>query len=151
MIIANIKNSDRYINVMDCFKEVFDFLKNLDETADVGAFEFDTFKGSISELQTSDTDANGNPKVFEVHRDYLDIHYCISGKEGIGLANIDSLIPTTEYNKEGDYQLLKGDMNKYILSPGDFCVVFPEDAHAPGMCGGDDNKLKKVVVKVKVS
>ena len=98
----------------------------------------------------SHTAKDGTEKLIEAHRDYLDIHYCISGSEGIGYADIDTLTPATEYNAEKDYQLLKGEMFKAILNPGDFCIVFPEDAHAPSMIGKGGTDLKKAVVKIKL-
>ena len=87
--------------------------------------------------------------MFEAHKDYLDIHYCIEGSEGIGYANIDTLTPETEYDSENDYLLLSGKVNKTVLNKGDFCVVFPEDAHIPAM-HGNESEVKKAVVKILV-
>ena len=93
---------------------------------------------------------DGTPREFEAHRKFLDIHYVIDGVECMGYADIDTLTPTTEYNDEKDYQMLKGHVNKIILNKGDFCVVFPEDAHLPQMIGDDGKWVKKAVVKMKV-
>ncbi len=148
MIVGNIKNAERYYSINENFKAAFEFLKTLDKTSS-GSYEFEGFRGGISEPKTSDFDENGNDTLFEAHKKYLDIHYVIEGSEGIGYAHIDTLSPTTEYNEEDDYILLSGRKDKVILNKGDFCIVFPEDAHAPAMCG-TESYLKKTVVKIKL-
>lgn len=149
MITGNIKDAERYYSVNENFKAAFEFLKTLDKNSS-GGYEFDGFRGGISELETSDFDKEGKEKtILEAHKKYLDIHYVIDGSEGVGYAHIDTLTPTTEYNEEEDYILLTGRKDKVILSPGEFCIVFPEDAHAPGM-EGVGTYLKKTVVKIKL-
>lgn len=49
-----------------------------------------------------------------------------------------------------DYILLKGGMDKLLLKEGEFCIVFPEDAHLPGGFGRTTDKLKKAIVKIKL-
>ena len=150
MITGNIKDAEKYYSVNPHFKEVFEFLKTIDEQP-MGNFNFENFNGGKSEPETSDLDKDGNERVLEAHRDYLDIHYVIKGAEGFGYSRCDILEAVTEYNKEQDYVLLKGEKNKIILHEGDFCIVFPEDAHTPCMSGGDDSKLQKTVIKIKLS
>ena len=88
-------------------------------------------------------------KPFEAHRDFLDIHCVISGEEKFGYADIEKLSETKEYDAENDYLLLSGDADVVTLKKGDFCVVFPEDAHIPVMAKGD-GILKKAIVKIKM-
>ena len=149
MIVANIKDAERYFSVNPNFEKAFEFLKTLNKDSYSGAFEFSGFKGSIAVFDTSDTLPDGNEKPLEAHREYLDIHYVLDGSEAIGYADIDTLEGITEYNAESDYLLLKGDMYKTYLKSGDFCIVFPEDAHAPTM-KAFDSKVKKVIVKIRV-
>ena len=149
MIVANIKDAEKYYSVNPNFKAAFEFLKTLDKNSS-GGYEFEGFKGGISEPETSDFDKEGNAKsTLEAHKNYLDIHYVIEGSEGIGYANTDTLTPKTEYCEDEDYILLTGRMNKIILEKGDFCIVFPEDAHAPAMMGSV-TYLKKTVVKIRI-
>ena len=149
MITANIKDANRYFGVNPNFEKAFEFLKTLNSDSEKGVFEFDGFKGSIAVFDTSDTTPEGDPKPLEAHRNYLDIHYLLDGSEAIGYADIDTLVGVTDYDAEGDYQLLKGDMYKIYLKVGDFCIVFPEDAHAPTM-HAFDSKVKKAIVKIRV-
>lgn len=149
MIVANIKDAERYYGVNPCFEKAFEFLKTLNETSNTDSVEGDGFKANVSVIKTSDHTPDGEPKKLEAHREYIDIHYCIDGFEAIGYADIDSLVQVTEYNAQQDYLLLNGDMSKIVLSKGDFCVVFPEDAHTPAMCVGSAKNVKKAVVKIK--
>ncbi len=150
MIIANIKDAKRYIEVNQNFEKAFEFLKTLTKDSQKGPFEFEGFRGNVMEIENLGDASENKETVLEAHRDYLDIHYVIDGSEAIGYANIDTLESTTDYNKDDDYQLLKGDMYKVYLKEGDFCIVFPEDAHAPAMYAYN-KKLKKAVVKIKVT
>ena len=149
MITGNIKDAKRYFGINPNFEKAFEFLQTLSVDSATGPFESDEFKGNISVIKTSDCTPNGEPKKLEAHREYIDIHYCIDGFETIGYADIDSLIQNAEYNVEQDYLLLNGDMSKLVLGKGEFCIVFPEDAHAPGMCVGSARNVKKAVVKIK--
>ena len=148
MILANIKDAERYYHLNPNFKDAFQFLKSLSEDSPEGGFEFDGFRGHVVALTTCDTTPDGNPKNAEAHRKYLDIHYVISGTEAIGYAAADSLPTVTEYFADEDYQLFSGKMQKVFLREGDFCIVFPEDAHTPGMRASGDEHLKKAVVKI---
>ena len=151
MIVANIKDAERYCMLNPCFPAVFEFLKGMTKDSKEGIVGEDyrvNFSGQY--ICTADENADGTAKVFEAHKKYIDIHYCISGSEGIGYADVARLTPTTEYDEENDYFLLKGEYQKVVLREGDFCIVFPEDAHIPAMKGEGEDKLLKAVAKVKV-
>lgn len=151
MILANIKDAERYFALNPQFPTVFEFLKTLTEESREGVVG-DNYRVNFSGkfIETSDKMPDGSEKSFEAHKDYIDIHYCITGSEGIGYADVQTLTPTTEYDKENDYFLLSGDYQKVVLRKGDFCIVFPEDAHIPMMAGDGDGKLLKAVAKVKL-
>ena len=150
MITGNIKDAKRYYSVAEGFREAFEMLASLTpETPSGVVTERDGFRISVMEPVRSDFDKNGNPRVFEAHRNYLDIHFVISGEEGMGYSDISKLSVTKEYDEGGDYLLLSGDYDKLILKPGDFCITFPEDAHIPVMTAGGAG-LKKAVVKIRL-
>jgi YhcH/YjgK/YiaL family protein len=37
-----------------------------------------------------------------------------------------------------------------ILTPGRYVIVFPQDVHRPGCRCGEGDRVKKVVVKIRV-
>lgn len=152
MIFGNIKDAKRYYSVHPKFKEAFEFLKKLSQEDLPRGVSEDGFKINVptSFSDNSDVDKNGASRVFEAHKSYLDIHYCIAGSEGFGYNDISRLTPITEYNEEQDFQLFEGNAYKLILHPGDFCIVFPEDAHIPQLIGDPDGKVMKAIVKIKL-
>ena len=87
---------------------------------------------------------------FEAHRKYLDIHIMMDGSERVEIAPPEALAEFDRveandfyaYRGEGDYKL--------ILSPGDFLVVFPSDAHRIKMQVDGPRTVSKVVFKVKI-
>lgn len=87
---------------------------------------------------------------FEAHRKYLDIHIMMEGSEGVEIAPPEALAEFDRveandfyaYRGEGDYKL--------VLSPGDFLVVFPGDAHRIKMQVDEPKTVSKVVFKVKI-
>ena len=151
MIVGNIKDCEKYCSVHPAFKEVFDFLNTLckeSREGTVGEGFRVNFSGKYCE--TCDTGAGKSEKPFEAHKDYIDIHYCIDGSEGIGYNDVSRLTAITDYKADDDYYLLVGEYSKVVLREGDFCIVFPEDAHIPMMKGAKDTPLLKAVAKVKV-
>lgn len=87
---------------------------------------------------------------FEAHKKYLDIHIMVQGSEGVEIAPPEALSEFDQaeandfyaYRGEGDYKL--------VLSPGDFLVVFPGDAHRIKMRLDGPETVSKVVFKVKI-
>ena len=145
MITGNIKLCDKYNNVHKDFEKVFDYLKN------------NLCKESTGRADLADgvwvnapfaPESDGISNTFEAHRNYIDIHYILSGKEAFGYADVDSLSTTKAYDEADDYELLEGEISTLILKEGDFCVVFPEDAHIPCMQKLSDD-LIRVVAKIK--
>ena len=66
---------------------------------------------------------------FEAHRKYLDIHLMLRGSERVEIAPPECL---TEFDRveANDFYAYRGEGDyKLTLSPGDFLVVFPGDAH----------------------
>lgn len=88
---------------------------------------------------------------WEAHRCFIDIHCVIAGQERIGWAPLDSL-QAGEYDREKDFCLLHGAGGDFFtLHPGLFAIMFPHDAHMPGLAVTKPGPLRKVVVKVAVS
>ena len=149
MIIGNIKDANRYFGINENFEKALEFLKGLLKDAQAESFEGEGFHGGISVIERNMSEPP-EKKRLEAHKKYLDIHFVISGAEKIGYADIDTLMPETEYSEENDVWFLTGEQQDFILQEGDFCIVFPEDVHAPGTPVSGDGKLKKAVVKIKL-
>ena len=88
-------------------------------------------------------------KKFEVHRDYIDIQYIVSGSEIMGNESLDKLTPADEYKPDVQKLYMNDEYDKVKLSAGEFAIFFPYEPHAPGIAVDDvPSFVKKIVVKV---
>lgn len=90
----------------------------------------------------------------EVHRQYIDVQFLVSGRENIGVVP-DSGKNTVAENllAERDLLFYSGVENESTLSmtPGCFAIFMPSDVHRPGCAADQPEAIRKVVIKVKVS
>ena len=103
---------------------------------------FDGVYANVSQYQTQEDG------VFEAHRKYIDVHYMIGGAERIEVADIRRLRVTKEYDEQADCVLGHAEGKAYTLQQGQFMVLFPEEAHRPGLRIERTCDVKKVVLKV---
>ena len=91
--------------------------------------------------------------VVEEHRQYVDVQAMLLGEEIIDWFPTDSLTVDTPYDESKDDELYKRPHPGSVpvsLRPGDFVVLFPQDAHMPCLRIGDTPEpVTKVVVKIK--
>jgi len=88
---------------------------------------------------------------WEAHRKYIDVQFVVSGAERIGWTPVDGLTLTESYNEIKDIAFYKGDGDFVTVPAGTFVILFPEDAHMPGIAVDAPAPVTKVVVKVRVS
>lgn len=148
MIVDSLNNSKLYENLHNDFQKVFEVLKEISQ----GKINDKTVlvENSVWINPPSEVKETTQPKVFEAHKDYIDIHYIISGEEEFGYSNIDRLKSVKEYDAVSDYELLDGDKDFITLKAGDFCIVFPQDAHIPANQNIGTDKLIRIVAKIKI-
>ena len=149
MIKDNIKNYKTYISIHKDFEKVFEFLTNLDSNTKSGKYVIDEDRVWVNILE-SEPDAKAE-RQYEAHRDFIDIHYIISGGEKFGCSEIDKLRETVPYDKGNDVLFLEGELNSLLMKTGDFIVTFPQDAHIPAMNKISDDILVRAVAKIKLS
>ena len=91
--------------------------------------------------------------VLEAHREYVDIQMTLAAAEGIDWFPCEMLETDSPYDAEKDAEFFHhpGNPIGHIDNmPGNFTVLFPEDAHMPQLNVGDTRQIvKKVVVKVR--
>jgi len=89
-------------------------------------------------------------KSIESHRKYIDIQVVMEGTEYLGYAEKSSL-HSLGYDEEHDFERLTGTLTFLPFSKEFFAVLFPQDAHMPGVEGpGSTPTVKKMVIKVPV-
>ena len=129
MILSNLQSSSRYESLHPLFKQAFDYIKANDlSKVEPGRIELD---GANLFINVVDTQLS-TPEVIklELHRKYI---------SALG----ESEAP---FNEQDDYALYAdNEVCKTIVTPGEFLIVYPEDAHAPLIGNGAQRKL---IVKV---
>jgi YhcH/YjgK/YiaL family protein len=148
MITDRLDNAHLYTPLSAGIRRAFEYLENTDlQALEVGRIELDGKNLYVtSQEYTSKLPDQGK---WEAHHRYIDLQYIISGTERIGYAPIGRLT-MGEYNPEKDFQALTGSGDFISLTAGDFMLLFPEDAHMPGMAITNPAPVKKVVVKIMV-
>lgn len=86
---------------------------------------------------------------YEIHRKHIDIHLVLEGVEKMRIAHVNTTRPEEAYDETADFQKVAGTMQEeVILTPGQFVICFPQDAHMTLICQGVPGKLKKVIFKI---
>lgn len=147
MLFDNLKNKDCYREMKDVYTALC-FLAELDaplnETVEIRGKEL--FANPVSLVSKPEADC-----VFEAHRKYADIHYILSGTEGIAVRELGGLIPKETFQTEKDIGFYEGEASGVLyLHPGDFMVCWPQDAHKVAIMDGTPGAIQKIVVKVQI-
>lgn len=142
MILSSIASSDRYESLHPRIKEFFDYLRTHDfSNIDAGRVEIDGERVFVNVCATTMVPAE--KQKLEVHRKYIDIHIPLLQSEVIGWRYIDSLGESeAPFDEEGDFALYSETPTSMVcVRPGEFLLVYPEDAHAPLIGEGQQKKL----------
>lgn len=90
----------------------------------------------------------------EPHKDYLDVQYVHSGEEIIGCSFLSAKNEVLEdLSLERDVIFYKTTFEEVdlTLTAGSYAIVFPDDVHRPGCSTGNSTKVRKVILKIKLS
>ena len=148
MVVSNLQNSKRIESLHPLFTQLFDYVKSHDLlNAELGRIEIDGDNLFINNVNP--TCMTRDKQILELHHDYIDVHILLEGKETIGWKATEDLKEETKpYSKEGDCALYSDTPTTYVdINPGEFVLVYPEDAHAPVIGEG---KIRKLIAKVKL-
>lgn len=86
---------------------------------------------------------------WETHRRYLDLQYVAAGVERFGIVPAHRLA-AGDYIPEKDITWLTGSGDHLTLAAGQFVIVWPGDAHMPGLDAGVPGTVRKIVVKIAI-
>lgn len=148
MILSHISDSSRYESLHPLFKQVFDYIKANDLTkvpAERIVLDGDKLFINVADAKLIPAET----QKLEVHQKYIDIHFPLSSKEIVGWKHLSNL-GTSEapFDTDNDFALYAEEPTTYFtVMPGEFYIVYPEDAHAPIIGEGT---LRKLIVKVMI-
>ena len=85
----------------------------------------------------------------EYHRKYPDVQFLLAGAEAIAWRPLTPDLPEQKpYDPQADIGFTGGQGTPIPFPENGFFVLFPQDAHAPGMRVPGATSVKKVVLKV---
>ena len=151
MILDHISHADTYSGLGKGFALALDFLKRedlKDLPAGNYALDGDNVYVMIQEADLKDWDEGK----WESHFLYADIQMPISGRETIGFGPTEGarvLVPCPEGK---DVQFLDSPSERRCtLDRGEMMILFPQDAHKPGIAPSESERhVKKAVAKVRL-
>lgn len=91
--------------------------------------------------------------LMEAHQQYIDVMVMVEGSETIYVKEVSRLKNVTQaYDPNIDALLanLDADATPVRMEPGNFLVLFPQDAHAPACHADGCASVKKIIGKVRV-
>ena len=149
MILLDLNSAEQLPDIPG-MSAALEFLRNCPAEAPDGTVEIDG-KKVFAIIQSYETRQERNAPRFEAHRKYIDIQFLLSGTELMGWAPLDAVTVTEPYDAEKDilFGNVADDASAFtFFSAGQAIVLFPSDAHAPGLTKGKPRPVKKVVVKI---
>jgi YhcH/YjgK/YiaL family protein len=153
MIVDTIGNWRNY-PFGPAWEKAFCFLESLSSEVDTGRHIIDgtDIFAEVAEYETVPEER----KPYESHREYADVQFLLRGSEWLDYAPLGTLAVLQDYDPaRGDYMLhtrAGAPATRITLGNGVFSVLYPEDAHAPGVAReGVPEPVKKVVVKIRLS
>jgi len=151
MIVDTIENAYLYKAISPRIAKALELLasKDIDEKPE-GKHEVESSKlYYLVQNYTTKPRENG---LFEAHKKYIDIQFVANGQESIFVEHISKLKETKAYNENDEAALYEqpGRFSDIRMSKGMFCILFPEDGHAPCRTAANECKVRKIVVKVAI-
>lgn len=131
------------------FDIALDFIAGVTSDIEIGTHPLNLgVKAVVSEYVTRTTNELG----YEAHPRHIDIQLAVIGTELVRYKPLAQVAETIPYDEACD-AVRYADCPRIdtVIGDGYFLLVFPEDAHEPGLApGGVCGKVKKVVMKVPV-
>ena len=100
----------------------------------------------VSEYETMPLDEG----LWEAHRQHIDVQYVQSGEERVRYAHLATL-EAAPYDEDKDLLRADGGPGElFLLKPDRFAILFPQDAHMPGLVAGRRQHVRKIVIKIAI-
>ena len=152
MIVDHIENWQHY-NLGPVWEQVMTWLTR--KLAECPAIEYGshTIGESVVNVNSIVSKKNEHGK-YEAHRKFCDIQIVLEGEEYFYTAPTKGLTLETTFDEERDvgfFAPAPAECTRIHLRPGLFALVFPWDAHMPGMAVNSPAQERKCVVKVPFS
>jgi YhcH/YjgK/YiaL family protein len=130
--------------------KAFDYIRNTD-LASLKAGEHPIVGDDVFARVTEGPLKNIDSSKWEAHKNYIDIHYVITGREKIGIGSLSTATLVVPYDSKRDIAFFEGKGKYYIAEPGTFFIAFLKQIHRPGLEVDGKGVEKKLVIKIRSS
>ena len=146
MILDVISNLENYRQLFPRFEAYQEYLTKMNELPegkyDLGEGEFfSIMSGETRELESAQ---------YEFHQKYLDLQIMLEGSEFMQWQNLDK-VDQLNFDPESDIGFGTGPGTLIEIPQNSFYIVYPQDAHMPGLHVEEPTQFKKAVFKLKVN
>ncbi len=148
MILDSLTYAEKYSSLSANFATAFDFM-NSNDLHSLEAGKHDIDGDNVYVIIAEETHNPDHIPALEAHKVYADIQISLEGSFAIGYTPAEECKTIKkEYDPENDF-MLYSDAEKEVLelTPGNFSILFPQDAHSPH---SPSVAVKKAVFKVKL-
>ena len=151
LIIDAIERLEQYIPQYEGLENLKRFLKAVDAgKVHAGIYELSR-NGTYANVDCYCTKARKDGRL-ECHRQYVDLQYVSRGSECIGMTSLQNTELDGDFDSAADIGFRKGNVEQWIrLHKGMFVMIWPHEAHMPGITSCVACNVVKVVVKLPVS
>lgn len=148
MIHDSLDNIERYAGLHPLFPRAIEFMRKSDLNALEPGRHHVVGEDLIAIVEQVNAKVREAARL-ECHRRYIDIQLVLDGDEEMGWRALkDCRQPVAEFNTEKDIQFFSDKIEAWAKTkPKEFCIFFPQDAHAPLVGSG---KIRKIIFKVAV-
>lgn len=148
MIFDDITNIKNYVEIDE---KIADFILGLSADTPAGRIYLSNDNLTYANVDEYTTKTLEKCKL-EAHKKYIDIQLLFSGVEELDYTSLDGLMVSEPYDETRDIMFFASTdrvLNKVVLEPGKFVLLYPHEAHQPQMAYKNvPSGVKKVVVKI---
>ncbi len=147
MIHAKLTDAMAYRGIHPRLDRVLELL-TMDFLADVGTTRQELEGESLFVTRFDVTSSSDERRLFEYHRRYLDVFAVVQGRERVDIAAPEAV--SLQEQRDDYWGGSAVPEQRVILQPGSFLVLFPGDAHRPGMAVQEEENVSRVVFKILI-
>lgn len=152
MIYSTMDQAARYLDMLPGIRRILEEAARYSPQDEFGkrvTLEGDGLYMNLAEYDTHEK-AEG---CMEAHRKYVDVMCMIEGEETIYVkptALLNHITQAYDESKDALLAEIEEGCCEIRLHPGEFVILFPEDAHAPGCRINGPSHVKKIIGKVRI-
>lgn len=150
MLQAKTNSMDKYLPIKELSESGYNFaLKALKGELNDGTYDLE--EGAFAFITSYETKPFSEG-LFEAHKKYIDVQLILSGEEVIATMPLKEMYKgecVKKYVHDIELYRIEDSGKRHYLKPADYLILYPEDAHMPGV-SESPTKMRKAVIKIPV-